>query len=1765
MAQQVQRIGGQLLEANLLRELADLQFDTDLLVIKRDGTLGINTLTTPRLLTIDGTLKANSGTSDPDIIFGNSITVGDLTISTQGASVPSGTITIESTHPEGFISASGFGSTTQAIRNGGIEALQTNGDVSFRSAWLAGMTEAWNNLGNYGNYWYPGPRDSAEAPENDGDRLYQEAVAVAQAGNPTADELAAFDFDGDGTVDVTDALKILTLNTQFINGTAFPASRVLGDHYNPEGLKSYIEMHYPRSAPRKLQLQTGGTLTVTGNLHATGNITYGGSNLTIGDDSTDSAEFLAEFTTDLIPDLHDAYYLGKDDDSTGPKKGWITHINTLNTDRINGKNLVYQNIFLTRSSGVIYVSKNNGNDSNRGTHPAGPFATVTKALSIAQAGDLIYIYPGVYQEDFPMTVPNGVTVVGDNIRQVEIIPTTETQSNDAFLVDGDTGIENLTIKDFYFNSSANTGYGFRFKPDFRTLARSPYVRNCSVITKGTNTTESDPRGFASGDAGKGALVDAGEINPTSLESSMLFHGVTFITPGVDALTMTNGVRVEWLNSFTYFANRGLYATQGVQGRLLSDSTRKFGAEIRSIGSANVYGNFGAVADGADTLMYLINHNFAYIGAGGDANNDESLVNDNARVQKFNGGQIYHQSQDHKGNFTIGDTFKIDVEKGNTSFDINTIFSNNSVIKIRGPNTETIINAQRLQTSDIVLLQDKITTTRSSLDLGSITGTVNILSDANIPNLDLDGNLTVDGSIIGIGNDPADTVDFNTPFDQDILPNADDAYNLGSSEKIWRTGYFSNSATVNEVNFTGNTISTNDTNANLEIISGVPGDVYFEDVAVSNNKVKSRYSPAGEYKVNDSLETNPNIFSTYENLKYTLRKHIDVFGIPVLAAPGVTDDYVLHVANILSGFIDNNYDGIADDANVMTQFADGLTGIVIYLDNNQKTNLAGTFGNFVDRTVSITSDNINLGGDANNNLRDYTLQVCLQELLIEKGYTVAYADLDYNRPTILTNAMDTARGGFQAGGLPGYNYPPFAWYTEQSGLDYQNLTYFYLYLLVSAYAGSLSWRAGELSPDWQLATQQQLLDTDDAGVALLENPTWTLPLSEPVLDYWTAVTNNVGPTVRDLILQPLENLSINGTNNLGLPVGQGNQRPSVTGGLRYNSTFGILEGVVGGGAVSLEGIYDTDRDTYLDLSNNEYTFYTGGVPTHTLNGTLLESTALSSNNKFKIDGNTVGTTSNGQAIQLKSNGTRKTIQVYTGTQVTTAQKKHGQRSLRLNGTSDFLTRNTNTRFGLGASNFTIEGYFRFDSFAADNGLLDLRENGSDANGLYIRIVNNNDIRVTVNGVDVLRHTSITFSTDTWYHIAVVKSDNVTRLYVDGVQVGNIENNYADTNNYGSTKPIALGSYWDKSNKMTGYVDGFRISSSARYLVNFNGDLPGALTDDVFTKYFSNFDTQESLLPWNKEMPTTLHGGTKRLGNAAAQFDGSDDYIAVDTHEDFGFGLSGGTGDFTVETYVYLSSLSGNRQIFDFRAGAFADIAPTVYISNGGQIRYYTASADRITGSTLLTGQWYHVALIRSGTSTKLYVDGTQVGSTYTDTNDYGSTKPLTIGSRFDGGNNLLGFLDDFRVSNIARHTTDFTPPQGQVTNGRNYVLYLPFNQYTGEIDSIVDESIGRTNIENLSFAQSVLYNNADSNFTFDLPNSSGFGYLKIDNVGGMRIPTGTDLQRRSVPERGELRYNVEQNYVEVYNGSSWINSAGNVESILEADVDELGFIYNLMLD
>ncbi len=80
-------------------------------------------------------------------------------------------------------------------------------------------------------------------------------------------------------------------------------------------------------------------------------------------------------------------------------------------------------------------------------------------MSVATSGDTVVVAPGDYQEIFPLTVPDGVTLRGTNLRSTQIRPTTGTNDLNAIVLQGDSHVSDLTIKDFFYNSGNDTGYG----------------------------------------------------------------------------------------------------------------------------------------------------------------------------------------------------------------------------------------------------------------------------------------------------------------------------------------------------------------------------------------------------------------------------------------------------------------------------------------------------------------------------------------------------------------------------------------------------------------------------------------------------------------------------------------------------------------------------------------------------------------------------------------------------------------------------------------------------------------------------------------------------------------------------------------------------------------------------------------------------------------------------------------------------------------------------------------------------------------------------------------------------------------------------------------------------------------------------------------------------------------------------------------------------------------------------------------------------------
>ena len=189
---------------------------------------------------------------------------------------------------------------------------------------------------------------------------------------------------------------------------------------------------------------------------------------------------------------------------------------------------------------------------------------------------------------------------------------------------------------------------------------------------------------------------------------------------------------------------------------------------------------------------------------------------------------------------------------------------------------------------------------------------------------------------------------------------------------------------------------------------------------------------------------------------------------------------------------------------------------------------------------------------------------------------------------------------------------------------------------------------------------------------------------------------------------------------------------------------------------------------------------------------------------------------------------------------------------------------------------------------------------------------------------------------------------------------------------------------------------------------------------------------------------------KFGTSSLLLDGTGDHIVSMTDEDYVFS----TGDFTIEMWVRFSSRTGNDFVFTFGGGWGVR-------NNAGVWAVYNGTSDDISGGTTADGTWYHVALSREGSNMRFFVDGTQIGSTLTNSTNFASA-PIYIGTQSAGTNRLTGWIDELRITRQAIYTTSFTPPTAAFDDPSvtNWTVSLLHFDGTDGSTTFTDES-GRT--------------------------------------------------------------------------------------------------------
>lgn len=263
----------------------------------------------------------------------------------------------------------------------------------------------------------------------------------------------------------------------------------------------------------------------------------------------------------------------------------------------------------------LHVSMS-GNDANSGLSWFAAKKTIKSAC--AEAAKLIannqmtpehvtiLVASGDYTEQNPIVVPEGVSIVGDNLRSVTVRPINTTLN--VFLLESQTYIYGITVRDHKLSPSAlditpttpglnanssgrnlprntvQTGFAFAFNPG--TLIRvSPYIQNCSSIS-GDPGTDS---GIYPG--GGGVLVDGDAIDPASRIHSIVVDAFTQINLGGIGVKVVGKGYMQLVSFFVNFCQFGLLCVDG--------------GHVTALNSNCSFGNYSLWAEG---FRYLDNAN-----------------------------------------------------------------------------------------------------------------------------------------------------------------------------------------------------------------------------------------------------------------------------------------------------------------------------------------------------------------------------------------------------------------------------------------------------------------------------------------------------------------------------------------------------------------------------------------------------------------------------------------------------------------------------------------------------------------------------------------------------------------------------------------------------------------------------------------------------------------------------------------------------------------------------------------------------------------------------------------------------------------------------------------------------------------------------------------------------------------------------------------------------------------------------------------------------
>lgn len=536
------------------------------------------------------------------------------------------------------------------------------------------------------------------------------------------------------------------------------------------------------------------------------------------------------------------------------------------------------------------------------------------------------------------------------------------------------------------------------------------------------------------------------------------------------------------------------------------------------------------------------------------------------------------------------------------------------------------------------------------------------------------------------------------------------------------------------------------------------------------------------------------------------------------------------------------------------------------------------------------------------------------------------------------------------------------------------------------------------------------------------------------DYWTSSS---GVTTRTSTLAPTINqwnhvlVSRTGTT---MYIGLNGVLQSFTAPSSYQSPATIYPtvGRLGAYSAGVGFIGFISNFRYIN-GTNLYSGSTYTVPTAPLTAVTNTSLLTCQSNRF-IDNST-------NAFTLTVNGTPS---VAPAQPLTLPSSVATYGSGYFDGTTDYLTAPAATIVNFGTGDFTVDAWFYSTTTSGNRKILDNYNGNTNPNPALLLNIGGAGVVSWYSGQTAVINSSSNFVTNAWNYVTVSRVSGTTRMFLNGTQVGSA----SDSNNYAAgytTVGIGGEPYSSGGASFLGYLTDVRVVKGSGVTSSTVPTSPlTAITNTqlLTTQYNgggnnSGFkDSSQNNFVITRNGNTTQGTFTPYEANWSNYFNGSSGVTVSSTSSQFGF-----SGDFTWEAWVNLASLpssGGNYSIICSRGAAASNSAFQFLIGNSsgtyqitGTISISSSDSNLIWNipSAPSVGTWYHVAIVRSGSSVQAYWNGAAIGSAQTAS---GTTNTPTVNPSigFRGGayNDLFfnGYISNFRMVGSALYTAAFTP-------------------------------------------------------------------------------------------------------------------------------------------